>query len=193
MDREAWSGAVHGVAKSRTQLSNWTELKYSNTKTTLRRYSEQNVLLWHADSLELKTVKVQKAKEDLSISPFNGLKKFRWAEGCWLGDRLLPERTFIRMTYAYGKTNNLINKYLFFPFSHQLPSSSLKLLLLSHSLAQDSREASTASLALIFFWGSCRYIIKFAFLQLICLMLIWLSDQPKNQEQILPPQQLHTV
>ena len=26
MDREAWSAAVHGVAKSWTQLSNWTEL-----------------------------------------------------------------------------------------------------------------------------------------------------------------------
>ena len=30
MDREAWSAAAHGVAKSQTQLSNWTEhLKYS--------------------------------------------------------------------------------------------------------------------------------------------------------------------
>ena len=27
MDREAWSVAVHGVAKSQTQLSDWTELK----------------------------------------------------------------------------------------------------------------------------------------------------------------------
>ena len=27
MDREAWSAAVHGVTKSRAQLSNWTELK----------------------------------------------------------------------------------------------------------------------------------------------------------------------
>ena len=28
MDWEAWSAAIHGVAKSRTQLSDWTELKH---------------------------------------------------------------------------------------------------------------------------------------------------------------------
>ena len=28
MDREAWSAAAHGIAKSRTQLSNWTELSF---------------------------------------------------------------------------------------------------------------------------------------------------------------------
>ena len=31
MDREAWSAADHGVTKSRTQLSNWTELQWNKT------------------------------------------------------------------------------------------------------------------------------------------------------------------
>ena len=33
MDREAWSAAIHGVAKSRTQLSNWTELYWTRLIT----------------------------------------------------------------------------------------------------------------------------------------------------------------
>ena len=32
MDREAWRAAIHGVAKSRTRLSDWTELLFSNLK-----------------------------------------------------------------------------------------------------------------------------------------------------------------
>ena len=32
MDREAWRAAIHGVAKSRTQLSNWTELNWMIVK-----------------------------------------------------------------------------------------------------------------------------------------------------------------
>ena len=40
MDREAWSAAIHGVAKSRTRLSDWTELNWivKNSKT---RYQYQ--------------------------------------------------------------------------------------------------------------------------------------------------------
>ena len=30
MDREAWRAAIHGVAKSRTRLSDWTELNWSD-------------------------------------------------------------------------------------------------------------------------------------------------------------------
>jgi len=33
MDREAWHAAVHGVAKSWTWLSNWTELKWSSMRS----------------------------------------------------------------------------------------------------------------------------------------------------------------
>ena len=32
MDREAWRAAVHGVTKSRTQLSDWIELKWGGTE-----------------------------------------------------------------------------------------------------------------------------------------------------------------
>ena len=37
MDREAWHAAVHGVAKSQTRLSNWTELARSLTLPALGR------------------------------------------------------------------------------------------------------------------------------------------------------------
>ena len=30
MDREAWHAVIHGVTKSRTQLSNWTELIFKS-------------------------------------------------------------------------------------------------------------------------------------------------------------------
>ena len=41
MDREAWRAAVHGVAKSRTQLSDWSELNW--IKVTRKEHS----VYWH--------------------------------------------------------------------------------------------------------------------------------------------------
>ena len=35
MDREAWHAAIHRVTKSRTQLSNWTELNWHNILSVL--------------------------------------------------------------------------------------------------------------------------------------------------------------
>ena len=42
MDREAWHAAIHGVAKSRTRLSDWTELNYSIILEGPARYREKN-------------------------------------------------------------------------------------------------------------------------------------------------------
>ena len=45
MDREAWRAAIHGVAKSRTRLSDWTELNWTEWKwlpsaSLTRKYRE---------------------------------------------------------------------------------------------------------------------------------------------------------
>ena len=39
MDRKAWHAAVHGVSKSQTRLSNWTELK-------VKYFNEYHMSLW---------------------------------------------------------------------------------------------------------------------------------------------------
>ena len=36
IDREAWTAAVHGVVKSQTRLSNWTELNTSSNIVKLK-------------------------------------------------------------------------------------------------------------------------------------------------------------
>ena len=43
MDREAWRAAIHGVAKSRTRLSDWTELNWTTVSSTGLRS-------WHISS-----------------------------------------------------------------------------------------------------------------------------------------------
>ena len=44
MDREAWSAAIHGVAKSQTWLSDWTELNW-NTLIDLNYYNSY-IIYW---------------------------------------------------------------------------------------------------------------------------------------------------
>ena len=43
MDREAWRAVVHGVAKSQTWLSNWTELNWM--VTSKRTYAGEDLLI----------------------------------------------------------------------------------------------------------------------------------------------------
>ena len=42
MEREAWRAAIHGVAKSPTRLSNWTELNWTDTYFT----NEETEIQW---------------------------------------------------------------------------------------------------------------------------------------------------
>ena len=44
MDREAWRAAVHGVTKSRTRLSNWTELNWMHS--VLSRAGKRALYVW---------------------------------------------------------------------------------------------------------------------------------------------------
>ena len=44
MDREAWRAAIHGVAKSQTRLSNWTEL-ILEAKLTFKYVGRMKVFL----------------------------------------------------------------------------------------------------------------------------------------------------
>ena len=53
MDREAWRAAIHAVAKSRTQLSDWTELNW---------YMKWFNIIWrHTDNLRMYTLNPEAA------------------------------------------------------------------------------------------------------------------------------------
>ena len=44
MDREAWRAAIHGVAKSQTRLSDWTELNWNQLYFNLKNVFKRNLI-----------------------------------------------------------------------------------------------------------------------------------------------------
>ena len=51
MDREAWHAAIHGVAKSRTRLSDWTELKWTDEQKVSK--SNKKLQVWKTVIIKL--------------------------------------------------------------------------------------------------------------------------------------------
>ena len=54
MDREAWRAVIHGVAKSRTQLSDWNELNWTELKrsTIVRQFEHSLALLFFGTGMK---------------------------------------------------------------------------------------------------------------------------------------------
>ena len=46
MDGEAWRAVIHGVAKSRTWLSDWTELNWTESGPRVREWNELSLFFW---------------------------------------------------------------------------------------------------------------------------------------------------
>ena len=62
MEREAWRAVVHGVAKSQTQLSDWTELNWTDFKN--------NSIIMNVRLLGLQTLRKE-------------IPRWKWPEDNW--------------------------------------------------------------------------------------------------------------
>ena len=81
MDREAWRSVIHGVTKSWTRLSNWTELNQSTLKGINAGYSLEGLML----KLKLQYLghlkqRANSLEKTLMLGKIEG-KRMRWLDG----------------------------------------------------------------------------------------------------------------
>ena len=56
MDREAWRTAIHGVSKSQTQQSDWTELNWKVNIQKTKIMASSPITSWEIDGETVETV-----------------------------------------------------------------------------------------------------------------------------------------
>jgi len=66
MDREAWHAAVHGVAKSQTWLSDWTELTEVINLSNSLLFVSWALVAWNVFVLIPATLKIHTSEHDTS-------------------------------------------------------------------------------------------------------------------------------
>ena len=100
MDREAWRGTVHGVAKSWTRLSDWTELNTPITTSEFTIAEGEQFYKGLQDLLELN----KKKKPQKSFSSKDLECKSRKSRDIWSNRQVWPWST----EWSRAKTNRVL-------------------------------------------------------------------------------------
>ena len=105
MDREAWRAAVHWVAKSQTQLRDWTELsRYRSQDYTDQVFNKIILIIFskiyfvHSDSFycqfKKSWLKDHLNDEEFTISHTKAPRAM-WPQSWWIRSWMMPSRSFL--------------------------------------------------------------------------------------------------